>query len=449
MMSADLVAEGFARAVRRREAALFVGSGVSIPSGAPSWYELLKRYENDLEITIDANEDLPQIAQYVVNANLGNRGALVASIKDLTARSTGPNDIHRSMTLIPVDVIWTTNYDTLIEEAFGDSVLVRVDDSDIATVNRSPRHQTELIKIHGCRVRSKPGDMVVTSGDYEDLGYNRPALVQRLRQDMMHRSLLFIGYSFNDPDTRTAMTQARRLVGGDTREHYLVTKRATGEDAHRQDLWVCELRRLGIRCALIDDYDELIPLMQSIVAKARGRTIFPTGSHTASDTEFAADLGAALAEMSPEVRLLDGQSEGYGRAVIQAFSMSVIHAKQDLQDRIELHANPYAYDPRLSNDPRMLDKLISLRKPLLKGCNVLVAFDGGMGTNAEVNAALNLGCVVLPVPLEANGSARQLLNESRVRRRLDQFTSGYAESALSGKPTVDLICTAIAEAFER
>ena len=60
---------------------IFIGSGISAPSTQVNWFDLLKPLAEDLKIELDdEHDDLPLIAQYIVNECTGNRGYLLNEI---------------------------------------------------------------------------------------------------------------------------------------------------------------------------------------------------------------------------------------------------------------------------------------------------------------------------------------------------------------------------------
>lgn len=110
-----------------------------------------------------------------------------------------------------VKCLWTTNYDTLLEQAFRAhfKVTVRASDESISRGGRVP--DIEVIKMHGCIEHSGAKDLVVTQEDYDDFFENRPATAHRLRQDLIDRQFLFLGYSYADSNIRNIVVEARRL----------------------------------------------------------------------------------------------------------------------------------------------------------------------------------------------------------------------------------------------
>lgn len=98
----------------------------------------------------------------------------------------------------------------LLEDAFYDfDTSVKVSDDSI-TRNRL-EYDVEIIKMHGCISRSDWNEIVITQEDYDDFSINKPAISQRLSEDLINKSFLFIGYSYRDPNIRNIMINARRL----------------------------------------------------------------------------------------------------------------------------------------------------------------------------------------------------------------------------------------------
>jgi hypothetical protein len=136
-----------------------------------------------------------------------------------------------------------------------------------------------------------------------------------------------------------------------------------------------------------------------------------------SSPDRARELGKLLAEKL-HVVLLDGQSEGTGREALNAFGAACIDNRSDLIGRLRYFANPYGFDPSLSNDASKLPVLKDLRSHLFRAAQVVVVFDGRMGTEAEVEVACEMGCLLVPVPEESDGIASRLLRMDGVRERL-------------------------------
>lgn len=177
---------------------IFVGSGVSVPSTQIDWLKLLKSLADDIGVTIGMeHDDLTLIAQYIVNEYTGNRGPLINAISKALNNNFPLNNYHKAISITKVSTIWTTNYDNLLERAFSD-LLVDVKVNDDAISRNIVNSNIEILKIHGCISRSRHSEIIITQEDYEDFLDNKPATSQRLCNDLLKKSFLFIGYSYRE-----------------------------------------------------------------------------------------------------------------------------------------------------------------------------------------------------------------------------------------------------------
>jgi hypothetical protein len=447
MCDREALIDDFCSAVQKKTAAVFVGAGISIASGLPSWFDLLLPEARRLGIRFDPGDDPAEVAQYVVNSDLGNRGPFVNRIRAALDRNAAPNSYHVALGRTPLDSIWTTNYDTLIEESLGRFRLaVHASDADIGHPAESA--DIEIVKIHGCISRSAPEELVLTKEDYEDFTVRRAATADRLRGELLRRSFLFLGYGFADRTINNILVEARRLARRATRRHYVVEKRLSGAaedgcEARRQAHWAADLRRMGIHCVFVEEFCELGEILDAIALRSRGPTVYVTGSHE-SQSELAAALGRLLASsQDPKVVTLDGQSEGVSRDFTAAFGEECVVRRIDLRDRLHLFPNPYAMNPAFSNDRSLLPTLAQVRRPLVRAAQVVVVFAGGMGTRMEVELALKEGCRIIPVPLERGDYGDELLRSKEIAASIAEFDPDYVKAVLSDGMTAERLATCV------
>lgn len=419
----------FSKALYENRGVIFVGSGISKPSCGIDWFELIKPFSEELGITIDEKDDLPLIAQYVVNLHVGNRGPLINEITRCFNKEYSPNPYHLALSLFNVSTVWTTNFDMLLEKAFRNFDLnIKINDNAIS--HPVSKHQIELIKIHGC-IKSPHNELVVTKEDYEDFFINRPATVKRIEADLLTKSFLFIGYSYRDPNLSNIMVEARRLCQKATPEHFMVLKKVKGnnEEENRQALWCNDLRRVGINCVLIDEYIELGHILFEISSKSRGNTVYCTGSHKTNNT-IARDIGKVLAGKE-DIVLHSGQSSGIGSEVISAFTEECIENKMDIYKRLRIFPNPYAANPDFSDNRLLIPQLKQWRSKLLNATQVVIVFDGGMGTLAEFEVAKKLKCKIIPVPQNKTEFMTKLLLDPEICGFLQMIDPEYLLKAQS------------------
>lgn len=154
-----------------------------------------------------------------------------------------------------------------------------------------------------------------------------------------------------DPDTHNILVEARRLSNNAPREHFMIQKREQSSDRQiRQQLWVNNLRRIGIECLLVNNYSDIQRILFEIARRSRGPSIYITGSHLMEEeSDFQIQVGQLLAEKTNSI-VLDGQYTGASRQVISSFMEKILQRKEDAYARIKTYPNPYAANPKLSND---------------------------------------------------------------------------------------------------
>lgn len=440
MLQRDEMINEFSKALVEGRGAVFVGAGLSTPSGVPGWGGLLQDMaQTRLGIQLNPNDDLPLIAQHIVNST-NNRAPLVTHFRDVLQKPYAHNTYHAILARTNIKCLWTTNYDTLLEDTFRShfKVIVRASDESISRGGRIS--DVEVIKMHGCIEQSESNELVVTQEDYDDFFVNRPATAHRLRQDLLDRQFLFLGYGYADSNIRNIVVEARRLGQQALRQHFIVVRRVKDNDATqeeiaakqtRQDLWLSDLSRVGISACQIDEFSELESILQRISLCSRGQTVFVTGSHernVADPKSHPRCVGELLAEKEGLI-LLDGQSTGTGRAVTSAYMEACLHKKIDILPRLRLFSNPYAANPSFSNDRGLLPTLQEWRAPLMRSAQVVIVYHGGMGTEAEVELAKDVGCRILPVPECAGDLPTRLLADSGISGALEILDSTYLAKA--------------------
>ena len=444
-MKKETVISRVAEALGNDCGAIFVGSGISYESTEVDWFNLLEPLTDELDIKIDnEHDDLPLIAQYIVNQYSGNRGPLINQISKAFNKKFHINDYHKALATTKISTIWTTNYDMLLEAAFLDFLVdVKVNDDSISrNVNNS---EIEIIKMHGCISRSHHDEITITQEDYEDFLVSKPAISQRLCNDLLKKTFLFIGYSYRDPNINNIMVAARRLCKKSTQEHYLILKKAKDdnvikckEKVRRQELWCNDLKRLGISTLLIDNYDELKDILVSISQRSRGKTVYVTGSHEGKndkEIDTARELGEKIAK-EKDIILFSGQSSGIGANVVSVFTEQCILNKVDVNSRMRIFPNPYAANPKFSNDFSLLPELKKYRAKLLNSTQVVVVFSGGKGTEAEVEVAINRNCKIIPAIItheeKENDVIVQILKNKSIMGKIKEVDSEYHEKLVAG-----------------
>ncbi|MEZ8448962.1 SIR2 family protein [Vibrio splendidus] len=193
---------------------LFIGSGVSVPSGLPSWWVLvswLRDYTNELGGNVDAantflHEDNLLNAASALTSELEGLGKSLADFfRDERCdifRSAAPKKIHELIAQLPTSSIITPNYDILLEktyEAAGSQLRV-VHKGDRELLNGIVRGKLKdyIYKYHGCI--TKPEKIVLDFKQYTSEKYGLSIDMESLKNLIQAKTFVFIGSGLEDPD---------------------------------------------------------------------------------------------------------------------------------------------------------------------------------------------------------------------------------------------------------
>lgn len=196
---------------------IFVGAGVSKNSGVPSWYELIRKFADELgysrcdtcqkkvadcpksdckdryEYT---QEEFLRIPEYYYQQDLSeNHANYFGLIQSTLHCDKDPNSIDDEIFSIFPRHIITTNYDPLIEKSQSvNSLLYTVvtRDSDLL----AEANDRYIIKMHGDL--GNPDTIVLKESDYIKYEQEHPLICTFIKSLLVNHTFIFLGYSLND-----------------------------------------------------------------------------------------------------------------------------------------------------------------------------------------------------------------------------------------------------------
>jgi hypothetical protein len=199
----------------------FVGAGLSVGGHFPTWQDHLRQQGKTANIASEHIEALLAAGEFEtiiadIEAKRG-RDVFVAGIRDVFGKNgTVPDTVWR-LTELFGDTILTTNYDRLLEQAFGagrEQILQIV--NALLRTEQPDAKCTTIVKLHGDI--TKPGKCILSKNQYddaygaEDLDLSRP-IPKLLSHYYQTTSLLFLGCSLNNDRTVHVFRAVRQQAG--------------------------------------------------------------------------------------------------------------------------------------------------------------------------------------------------------------------------------------------
>lgn len=197
---------------------IFVGAGVSFPSGMPLWKDALNPFLEGLGFTDENTYDNLRIPQMYYNARGQKEYVDLARKVFRYGENLVPNEIHDCIMKMNVKQIITTNYDHLLEEAALKhnriyQVLSKDEDIPYASGNR------RIIKMHG---DFENDNFVLKEDDYLNYSNQFPLIETYCKSAIASNVVLFIGYSFNDPDVKQIFNWIKVTLRNNFQRAYLI-----------------------------------------------------------------------------------------------------------------------------------------------------------------------------------------------------------------------------------
>jgi len=427
--------EEYSDAIKRGTASVFVGAGVSMDAGYPSWKALLKDIADELDIDLDTEYDLAGVAQWYINHNKKTRTKIAKVIKSAFPPKADVPESLKVLARLPLKHVWTTNYDLLIETAWeqaGKRIDVKTRVNELTVPD--PTASATLYKMHGSV--DDPADVVISKEDYELYRREKGAFFHLLTGHSLGMSLLFVGFSFTDANVAHLFGLLREVVRDVPPEHYAIVRRppspdkvkgaAQKEKARRQlsrhRHWVADLERYGLRCVEVDEFSEIPVILWEVEAAVASGSVFVSGSYPVElrgspegerVRELAEGVGRIIAEQS--ARLVSGYGLEVGGAVIagvmgQAYKAKYVH----LESTMLLRPFPQTPPPGIGAD----DFKRRYREDMVRQAGVCVVVGGllqsgtgkvdvATGVIDEVKIARDSGRPVLPLAI--TGGAAHLV----------------------------------------
>lgn len=408
----------YVKEIKDNSAAMFIGAGFSKSAGYVDWKNLLRHVAEDLDLDVDKEYDLVSLAQYCYNKN-GNRSIINDVIFDEFTQEKDVDENHRIIARLPILTYWTTNYDSLIEDALNEAKrVVDVKHNNKQLSLTKPHRDAIVYKMHGDK--NNPDEAIIIKDDYEKYYRDHAQFITALSGDLISKTFLFVGFSFSDPNLDYILSRVRiDYENQNNRQHYAIMRKVNERDyadraeyeyaKRKHDFFVEDLKRYNIRALLIDEYSEITEILYAINKRLNHNNIFISGSaqeygdYSAKDAlEFIQLLSKQL--ITQEFNLISGFGLGVGSAVIiGALQEIYMNRKCINEDRLLLRPFPQGIED--ANTRQALWK--KYREDMISRSGVSIFLFGNKleneeivlanGMRAEYEIALENHCIIVPV----------------------------------------------------
>lgn len=235
-MESEEAAKRLAEALRSDRLVVLVGSGASgtskdssgrIYTGLPTPREFVAAVAKRRQY-IGTKWDFLQVCDEIFKRE--SRGSLEELLLNEFRRpeSFHTPPAHKILAWLPFAAYLTSNYDQFLErelERVRRRPSVVITNDDLARIRRN---SVPVIKYHGCV--SRPGTMVATTADYDQLYKSRELVRQLIAINLAKSNLLVIGHGLADTDLQKLLNDLLRDLGEYVPTIYVVREPSTAGD---------------------------------------------------------------------------------------------------------------------------------------------------------------------------------------------------------------------------
>ena len=443
----------YVEVLKEGNAAIFAGAGLSIPSGVVNWKDLLRRPAKKLGLDVDRESDLVSLAQYIYNDSK-TKTPLTELINNHFSQIGKITSNHKILAELPIRTFWTTNYDKLIEQALiqsGKNPDVKKRVNDLAIIKN--KRDAIVYKMHGDV--EVADEAVLIKNDYELYEKNNQLFTIALKGDLISKTFLFIGFSFEDPNLEHILSKIKILLDDHTRTHYYFVRKTSRKDYPdneegkeqfqydkiRQELKCADLERYSIKPLLIEDYEDITAILETINERFNRNNILISGSASEFNDYKVSGIKAEdfIHKLSKQLNKKEFKiATGFGLGVGSAIINGVLEGMEESHTRnVNEHLIMRPFPQYATNGKDIKQLWEEYRQQLISECGIVIIILGNKivkkpesdeditieadGVIREFEIAVSKNAKVIPIG--ATGYA----SRSLWKRLMDDFDKYYPD----------------------
>lgn len=234
----------------------FIGAGMSKPLGLKDWDELIEDLKRELNCT---ESDHLRVAQIYEDSfgrqTLLDRLKAYYSINTIETLPTGNHQLILSMT---PPVIYTTNYDEVLEKTASFIKRPYYKVASLKDIVNMPHGVNIIVKFHGDF--SDEGEIVLTENDYKRRMQIENPLDLLFRRHLLGKGIFFIGYGLRDRNVDFIFQRHASLYGVDNLPMSYLISFGKSIPIDRQE----ELKKKNIEIILLESAEQLHGILKEI-----------------------------------------------------------------------------------------------------------------------------------------------------------------------------------------
>lgn len=285
---------------------LFFGSGATLDSNAPSVLHLISSFSEKFDID-SSNYNLRDITA-IIEEDF-SRKKLIDELRIHINRAK-PTGSIKNLPLYEWKSIYTTNYDTVVEQSYkyrDKDLIVYSSNHDFTTHNKPLA--TKYFKLHGTIEKDVAyGDssrIIISDLDYDHISEYTDNLFKRFESDISDSQLIIIGHSLSDEHIRDIANKAanfsKKIQGNE------ITLFIFNKDERRAKIW--EKRGFQVCFGGLDDlFNELSATLESPAEGTLAKGIFDSVVGLAPTTFTVSD---ELSRQSNANKMVNGWPASY------------------------------------------------------------------------------------------------------------------------------------------
>ena len=403
--------------------ALFLGAGMSIDAGFPSWKSLFEPLASTLGINIDSSKfQLYDIAQFYANEE--GMGELELKIKAQINRIDDESDALDELTNMQCNSVWTTNFDHAIENNYRrKGKIPNVIISEQNLINSDLNKYINIFKMNGDI--NDLNNATVTRKDLESYDETHSVLLSFFKRELVVKTFLFIGYSFTDSLVLPCIADLNRIFGDKQSYHYNIVKK---EDTPGFENFIRDLEdRYKIRTLLIDEYDEIPGILREINYITNKHNVFISGSYNDNDPQ-------KLLEISNFCETLTNKLYQEQYRIINGYGFKVGYYIASAATKIMLEQNVTSFEKYLLMYPfseHLTDKKKTVhREFMINKSNVAIFMYGNSNSNGMIEefyiAQKDPRKIIIPIG-SSGGAAKIIFDQVRTNLTNYPYLENYIE----------------------